>query len=260
MGSGPAANLAPETGSDLELAFEHRFGSDTTLGVTLYDMNVTNRIVTGEFAAGTQLSPSAIPPLLARINDFCGLSPSPDAITFGLNRSFNVASARLRGLELAGRVRISAHVAIDYAYNVQSIVLNDLPASVLMTDPTLVNGLQVFQVPLHKATLGVEFVTRPGLKFRLDGHAVGPNNPQQLPGYAYADASIAQTVSRHVALKLAISNVFNSHAQSYGLVGFGVPYATNEYNAAIGTPFLQAFNERYGLEPTSLTLSATLHL
>jgi hypothetical protein len=143
---------------------------------------------------------------------------------------------------------------------VQSIVLNDLPASVLMTDPTLVNGRQVFEVPLHKATLGLELVTRSGLEVNLEGHAVGPNNPQQLPGYAYADASLTQTVSKHVVLSLAASNVFNSHAQSYGLVGYGLPYATNPYNAAIGTPLLQPFNEKYGLEPTSVTMSATLHL
>jgi hypothetical protein len=43
-------------------------------------------------------------------------------------------------------------------------------------------------------------------------------------------------------------------------VGYGLPYATNQYNASLSTPFLQPFNERYGLEPTSLTVSATLHL
>jgi hypothetical protein len=63
-----------------------------------------------------------------------------------------------------------------------------------------------------------------------------------------------------VLLSLEASNVFGSHAQSYGMVGYGLPYATNSYNAALGTPFLQPYNERYGLAPTSLTMSATLHL
>jgi outer membrane receptor protein involved in Fe transport len=260
VGSGPPANLSPETGSALELGYDHHFGSESTLGLTIYDTNVTNRIVTGEFAAGSLLASSAVPPLLARIGEFCGLSPAPGAVTFTLNRSFNAASARLRGIELTGRARMSPHFTVNYEYDVQSIVLNDLPASVLMTDPTLVNGIQAFEVPLQKATLGLEFETRSGLDFRLDGHAVGPNNPQQLPGYAYADASLTQTVSKQLVLSLAVSNVFDSHAQSYGLVGYGLPYATNQYNASLSTPFLQPFNERYGLEPTSLTVSATLHL
>ncbi len=260
VGSGPASNLAAETGSDLELGYDHRFGNDATLDLTVYDMNVTDRIVTGDFPAGPELPPSAIPPLLARISQFCGLSPSPSALTFTLSQSFNAATARLRGIELEGRVRVAPHVAVDYGFDLQSNVLNDLPASVLVTNPTLVNGLQVFGVPLHKETLGIDATTRGGLEVRVDGYAVGPNNPQQLPGYAYADASLAQAVSKHVTLLLAISNVFGSHAQSYGLVGSGLPYATNPYNAALGTPFLQPFNERYGLQPTSVTMSATLHL
>jgi hypothetical protein len=61
-------------------------------------------------------------------------------------------------------------------------------------------------------------------------------------------------------LRVAIANVFDSHAQVYGFEGLGLPYATNAYNAAIGTPFLQPYNERFGLQPTALTVSATFHL
>jgi outer membrane receptor protein involved in Fe transport len=260
VGSSPAANLTAETASDLEFGYEHRFGSDATLALRAYDMNVKNRIVTGDFPAGAQLPTPALAPLLARIGEFCGRSPDPAAITFTLGRAFNVATARVRGVELEGRVRISSHVAFDYGYDVQSSTLDDLPASAQATDPTLVNGVQVFGVPLHKANLGIDALTRGGLELRLDGHAVGPNNPQQLPGYAYADASLAQALSQHVTLSLSISNLFGSHAQRYGLVGAGLPYATNSFNSALGTPFAQPFNERYGLPPTCVTLSASLRL
>jgi outer membrane receptor protein involved in Fe transport len=221
---------------------------------------VRNRIVTGEFAAGAQLGPSAFAPLLARIGEFCGRSVNPSDVTFTLSRAFNVATARVRGVELSGRVRVSPHVAVDYGVDVQSVVLDDLPASALRTDPTLVNGLQVFGVPLHKTTVGIDATTRGGLEARLDGHAVGANNPQQLPGYAYADASLTQALSRHASLLLAISNVFGSHVQQYGLVGSGLPYATNSFNAGLGAPYVQPFNERYGLAPTTITVTATAHL
>jgi outer membrane receptor for ferrienterochelin and colicin len=260
VGSGPAGQLTAETGTDLELGYERAFGRGATLGLTLYDMNVRDRIATGNFAASTELPPSAIASLSARINQFCGFPPVPGAVAFTFSRPFNVATTRLRGIELGGRVRASTRLAFDYAFNVQSIVLNDLPATVLKTDPTLVNGLQAFEVPLQKATLGMELTTRGGLAFRLDGHAVGPNNPQQLPGYAYADASLSGPLGKHVSLLFAISNVFNSHAQTYGLVGSGLPYATNSYNANLSTPYLQPFNERYGLAPAFLTLQGTIAL
>lgn len=260
VGSGPAANLAAETASDLEFGYDHRFGNDSTFGLTAYDTNVRNRIVTGNFVAGTQLAAAARAPLLARIGEFCGRTPDPATIAFTLSRAFNVATARVRGVELAGRVRFAPHVAVDYGVDVQAIALDDLPASALQTDATLVNGAQAFGVPLHKANLAIDATMRGGLECRLEGHAVGPNNPQQLPGYAYADASLTQAVSKHASVLLAVSNVFGSHVQTYGLVGAGLPYATNAYYAALAAPDVQPFNERYGLPPASVTLTATLHL
>ncbi len=260
VGTGPAPHLAPEQGTDLEFGYDHRFGSDATVSATLYDENVTNLIVSGEFPAGSQLPSAALAPLFARIAGFCGLTPAPGAVVFGLTRSFNAASARLRGLEVAGRVRASSRFAVRYGYDIQSIVLEGLPAIVLRSDPTLVNDFQAFEVPLHKATLGIEYAMAPGATLGLDAHAIGPNNPQQLPGFAYADASLEASVTRHVVLHVAVSNVFDSHAQTYGLVGEGLPYATNSYNAALATPFLQPDNERYGLAPASLTIDATLKL
>jgi hypothetical protein len=260
VGSGPSLNLGPEAASDLEVAYDHRFGGDSSLGLSVYETNLTDRIVTGEFAAGGLLPASAVAPLEARIAQFCGLSPAPGALEFTLDRAFNAATARVRGFELAGRARVSQRLALDYSYSLQSAVLNDLPTRVLETDPTLVNGSQAFGIPRYKATLGLELDTRGGLTARLTGHAAGPNNPQQLPGFAYADASLEAPASRRVTLALDVANVFDSHAQTYGVVGYGLPYPTNPYNATLASPFLQPFNERYGLQPTSLTLSARLHL
>jgi len=257
VGSGPAADLAPEKGTDLELRYDHRFDGGSTFGLTAYDMNVTDRIVSADLAAGAQLPAEELAAALARIQQFCGRSPAPGAVLFTLSRSFNAATARLRGVELGGRLRASAHIALDYSYDIESVVLNDLPASALATDPTLVNGVQVFGVPLHKANLGLNVETRAGLEARLDAHAIGPNNPAQLPAYAYADASLVQPLTRRVALTLAATNVFNSHAQSYGLIGSGLPYATNPVSGVSPVPFSQPFNERYGLAPATVTLSAT---
>ena len=260
VGSGPPSKLTAERGSDLEFGYEHSFGAGGNLGLTLYDANVTDRIFTGAFAAGSALPQSALPALYTRIEDFCGREPAPSSVVFTLNRPFNIASARLRGVDLSGYARATAHVSLHYAYDIESTVLDDLPASVLRMDPTLVNGLQVFGVPLHKASLGIAVATRGGSTFSLDGHAVGPNNQQQLPGYAYADASLEQRVSRRLIVTLSAPNAFNCHAQTYGLVGYGLPYATNRYGTSGGDPFLQTYNERYGLPPASFSLSAKVEI
>jgi len=259
VGSGPSNGLSPETGTTAEMGYTHRFDRDTQAGVTFYDSNVENRIVTGSFAAGTQLSSSAIAPLLSRISGFCGTTPVSGAVTFTLNRQFNAATARLEGIELGGRTRVAPDVTLDYAYDVQSVVLNDLPISVLKSDPTLVDGLQAFEIPLHKATLGID-VSGATWSANVAAHFVGVNNPEQLPGYVYVDASATHAFTSRASLAFTVSNVFDSHAQTYGLVGYGVPYATNAYNASLSTPFLQPFNERYGLAPRSVGLSATLHV
>jgi outer membrane receptor for ferrienterochelin and colicin len=260
IGSGPATNLVAESSLDSELEYARTFGRDTFTRITLYDTALRNRIVTADLPAGTQLPQASLAPILARIDRFCGFSPLPGAIDFTLSRAFNAATARARGIELSGRARLATRLALDYAYDVQSIVVNDLPNAVLATDPTLVNGAQAFEIPLHKATLGIEYTTRGGLDVRLDGHAVSANNPQQLTAFAYADASLSQIVSARLSLNVAIANVFDSHAQTYGLVGLGVPYTTNTYGATLAAPFVQPFNERYGLQPAAITLSAALHL
>jgi outer membrane cobalamin receptor len=260
VGSAPASDLTAESASDVEIGYAHRFGNDSGFDATLYDANVKDRIVTGSFDAGSLLGAMSVAPLLARIGQFCGATPAPGAVDFTLSRSFNAATARVRGIELSGRTRVSPGVALDYGYDVQSSVLNDLPGSVLTVNPTLVNGVQEFGVPVHKASLGIDAGIAQTLSLQLTGHFIGIGNPQQLPGYAYADASIERAVSKHAAIHVAIANVFGSHVSPYGLVGLGVPYATNAQNEAISAPYLQPFNERYGLAPTTITVTATAHL
>jgi outer membrane receptor protein involved in Fe transport len=223
-------------------------------------MNMIDRIVTGNLAAGGLLPDGTISNVLARIEQFCGVTPNSAALQYTLTQAFNAASARARGIEISGRERASAHMYFDYSYDIQSLVVNDLPKSVLISDPTLVNGIQAFQVPLHKANLGIDVSVRSGFEGRIDGHFVGGNNSQQLPGYAYADASLTQLVSKRLTLRLDISNIFNSHADIYNMVGMGVPYPTNSENADLSAPFVQPFNTQYGLPPASVMFNAELRL
>jgi outer membrane cobalamin receptor len=259
-GSAPSRDLAAEKATDLEVGYGRRVGIDSTFGVTVYDSNVRDRIVTASLAAGSALSPLAVAAIENRIGQFCGAIPAASDLQFALTRAFNAGSARARGIELSGRFRATPVLGLDYTYDVQSVALDDLPAAALATDATLVNGAQVFAVPLHKAGLGLELALRSGLDARIDAHYVGVNNPQQLPGYAYADADVSQRVSKTLSFDVTATNVFDSHAAAYGQVGLGIPYPTNAANAALRSPFVQPFDERYGLSPPAFTLGATIRL
>ena len=259
VGSGPGSNLRPEKATDIEVSYGHRFTGDTAVGVTAYAMNMIDRIVTASLPAGS-LSESEMSSVLNRIETFCGATPNPAALQYTLSQAFNAATAQARGVELSGRVRADKHLYFDYSYDVQSLIVNDLPISVLADDPTLVNGIQAFQVPLHKANLGMDFSTRSGFEGRLDGHFVSINNPQQLPGYAYADASLTQRVGKRLTLNLGVSNIFNSHSDIYNMIGQGVPYPVNPENANLSEPFSQPFNTMYGLAPTSVMFTGELRI
>jgi outer membrane receptor protein involved in Fe transport len=259
VGSGPGSNLRPEKATDIEVSYDHRFTGDTAIGVTAYDMNVINRIVTASLPAGS-LSENEMSSVLNRIETFCGVTPNPASLQYTLSQALNAATAQARGIEISGRLRADKRLYFDYSYDIQSLIINDLPNSVLADDPTLVNGIQAFQVPLHKANLGIDVSTRSGFEGRLDGHFVSINNPQQLPGYAYADASFTQHVSKCLTLNLGVSNIFNSHSDIYNMVGLGVPYPVNAESTNLSEPFVQPFNTLYGLAPTSVMLNAELRL
>jgi len=262
VGSGPASNVSPEKATDIELSYGHRFTGDSAFDVTLYDTNLIDRIVSANLPAGNLISTSAMDGVYSRIQQFCGLSPSPTSLQYTLSLPFNAATAQAHGVEFSGRARATQHLYFDYSYDIQSLVINGVPNAVLTTDPTLVNGIQAFQVPLHKASLGIDVSTASGFEGRLDGHFVSVNNPQQLPGYAYADASLTQHVSRRLTLDVGISNVFDSHANVYNDIGFGVPYSVSPANAALGlgSPFSQPFNTLYGLPPPSVMFNAELRV
>lgn len=259
VGSGPGSNLRPEKATDIEVSYAHRFTGDTAVGVTAYAMNMIDRIVTASLPAGS-LSESEMSSVLNRIETFCGVTPNPASLQYTLSQAFNAATAQARGIEMSGRMRVDKRLSFDYSYDIQSLIVNDLPNTVLADDPTLVNGIQAFQVPLHKANLGIDFSTRSGFEGRLDGHFVSINNPQQLPGYAYADASFTQRVGKRLTLNLGVANIFNGHSDIYNMIGQGVPYPMNPENANLSEPFAQPFNTMYGLEPTSVMFNAELRL
>ncbi len=254
--------IGPESGTDIEVAYGHRFRDDSQFQLAFYNTNLTDAIFSLSEPASA-LGAGAIPPsllsqYLTRISTFCPNLPNPTLGNLSVSTVANAASARYRGVELTGRTRIDPHFYVDYGYDIQSAVRIGVPDSILMANFNIINGSQVLGIPLHKASLGFDVTDRHGFEARLDGYYIGNNNGLNRPAYGYADASLSKVLSRRTSINVGVSNIFGNAVDTYGRIGLGQFNPEN----AFGTD-QNAFDqgsERFGLPPPRVLLSLTERL
>jgi len=241
VGSSSNPNLQPESSTDLELAFGHRFKDDTIIQLDVYSSFEKNRIFSGRLPALSVLGPNGIPPYLlaAYLHQIqlaypnLVLGPGPGQIgiqDLAVSTSFNAASARFQGLELAGRYRFNRRVFVDYTYDIQSAVYLAVPDSILIKNPLVTNGQQIAYLPLHKASVGLDFNTLGGFQARLDTYYLGENNGFGRGQFFYSNLGISQDVSKHATVNLGVLNLFNSGASTVNALGIAPFVAENQYS------------------------------
>lgn len=252
-------NVGPENANDLELAYGHRFTADTAVQIAAYASNETDQVYSVSIPA-TQLPPGVTIPnylltqYFARITAACGI-PNPTLANLSIDTVMNASQARYRGVEVSGRKRFNDRFFTDYAYDIQSAVRVGVPDTILMANPFIINGAQIYQTPVHKWDLGVDYSTPNGLETRLDGYYIGINNALNRPAYFFADASVSKTLTSRTTLNLGIHNIFNNAADQYGRFGWGVFTPTNQFNPLPNA--LAEASERFGLVPTQIELTVT---
>jgi len=224
------ANIGPETATDLEVAYAHRFKGDTILNVDLYDTNEANEIFNAEFSA-TQF-PGEIPPFLlreyfAQIQNVCSITPTLDNLS--LSQASNYSSGRFQGIEISGRIRITPHVFADYSYDLQSARQLGVPVAILQSNPTIINGAQLLGIPLHKQFFGVDYSTPGGIETRVDAFHLDDNNGLNRPGYTFANGFLSYSAPTRTTFTFGMYNMFNSAAAIYGQIGLGIFRAENQY-------------------------------
>jgi len=244
-------NLQPETADDLELAYGHRFNQQTSIQADVYQSWENQALLGGNVSISAipqiTVPPALIDQYLARLSKCPGLNPTVNNLAFAT--TFNAASARYRGIVLSGSVGIVRNLTFNAAYTIQSAAYLGIPQDILQANTQLLDGGQIYGIPLRQGTMGLAYQEPSGIAARFDTTYVGANNSWNRPPFWFANASASYTVGR-LSVSAGVYNVFNSAAQQYGLIGLGVFQPQNYYgSAALGgsTSAIQEGSEEYGL-------------
>ncbi|HEY4441099.1 MAG TPA: TonB-dependent receptor, partial [Candidatus Elarobacter sp.] len=275
VATGGNSSLLPERSMDVEAAYGHRFWADTAVNVVGYVSSVKDQLFAGvgpitPFALSNPTIASSLPGFAAKINSACGTNYDATSIIphLGLSGVFNASSALFRGIELTGRIRVRPQIAIDFGYDILSAQQFGEPANVLANNPYILDGGQINQIPVHKATLAVDFTNRPaGLEAQLQGYYVGIGNTLNRPAYTFFNGFISKSLGKHYSLTVSAWNLFNQNALIYGYFGEQLPNPTNQYTAPYVGPVQQSLatgfgssSELLGLNPRIVTVQLTTRM
>jgi outer membrane receptor protein involved in Fe transport len=250
-------NLLSESANDFEFGYGHKFKDDSNIQVNAYDTHVTNQLFGAsepvlQFGAGNiNFLPGALLAYEQRFATQCGLNLNDQSILqyLSVGTTYNVASALARGVELSGRQRINRIVYVDYTYDIESSSHVGISNQILMANPTIINGGQLYGIPLHQASISLDIAPNPW-EFRIDNYYVEQNNGWNRPSFWHSNAFLTRSFDRgRYLLSIGGTNIFNNAVQDYGYIGLGTTPAVNNFNAPVNP------SEEYGLAPAQLTLT-----
>lgn len=259
VASGGNPNLQPETASDVEGSYGHRFANGSIVQLEAYTAYEQNALLQGTVpftSLGVPPPPGYLDQLYARIKQVCPNVPNPTPANLTASAAINAANARYQGIVLSGSMNVVRNLTFSGDYNIQSAAFLNVPDYILMNNPFIVNGTQVQGTPLRKADLGFAYGNPRGIGGSFDGHFIDSNNGWNRPAFWFANAGISNNWGP-VTLNLGINNIFNSAAQQYGYIGLGTYSPVNSFNAA---DFPNAFaegSEEFGLPYRQVWLTIT---
>ncbi len=258
VGTAPSSLLQPEQGVDEEVSYTHRWWSDSTSQLLVYNTNVYNKLystIVPLSQTGTQfIPPSLLEQFVQAVGAKCGPAIAPSLL--GSTGNFNVGTMRATGFDFSGRMRATRSLYFDYDWALTSTALLGANTQLIQANTTLIPGAQLARVPLHTANVAADYTFNRGLDLRYALYWVSAGNTKSLPAYDYSVFTAAYPV-RNGVLTGTVFNVWNQWASIAGLVGDGVPlplnqYATqSRYEPYIGT----AATEQFGLPFRSIYFS-----
>jgi outer membrane receptor protein involved in Fe transport len=245
IGTGSSPFLKPESANDVEVGYGHKFSSAVQVQADAYSATEFSPLVNGVFPLsvlpGQTLTPAELAGYLGKLQGQC---PSDTVNNLGVLTTFNAGSARYQGFALSSSVGVVRHLKLEGTYDVQKASYYGIPASILQTNPSLINGAQFPTTPMHQASASLVYTNPLGFDARFDGYYVGPGNALNGPRYMYANASISRKVGPLTA-NLGVNNIFNSYAANYGYVGSGLFVPENVYGTGMNS--LNTGSELFGL-------------
>jgi outer membrane receptor protein involved in Fe transport len=268
IGSGSSPSLKPESATDAEIAYGHRFNAQTVVQADLYDSTEQDPLVSGNFPlsvvpAGQTLSAAQLATYVQKLSQACG--PGYTTSNLGVSTMFNAGSAHYKGVDLNLSTQLATNLKLSAEYAIQSASYSGIGNDILATNAALINGAQFAGVPMHRASLGLGYSSPSGFGARIDGYYVGYPNGLNRYAYRFANFNAFRNVGRTLTLNVGVNNLFNSDAQQYGLIGEGPFHAFNPVWAAQqvatgGTVPQNAFDEgseEYGLPNRQIWITLT---
>jgi hypothetical protein len=261
LGSGVSPFVKPEQANDVEAAVAHRFDNQATVEVDAYDTTETNPILGATFplsvVPASQIpSQSYFQGYINALQTACGRTYTLSS--FGVSAPFNAGHATYRGFNVETGIPITRQFELDAGYTIQSAYYDGMNREVLINNSSLINGSQIYGVPLHQANVGIGFNNRISQwTARIDEYYVGAPNGFNRPAYWFANASASKTVGP-ITFNLGINNLFNNDASEFGLIGLGTPVPQNQFSSGNSTAFEQGAEE-YALPYRQIWLTTTFH-
>ena len=254
--------LQPESADDLELAYGHRFNASTNVQADVYQSLESQALLSGNVPIvgfpGITVPEDYITKALQRLDSCPGLHPTVRNLAF--STTYNAAAGRYRGIVLSGNTGITRNVSFNASFDVQSAAYLGVPQDILIANTNLLDGGQIYGVPLRQGTAGLAYSDNDGWGARFDATYIGGNNSWNRNPFWFANASMTKS-NGPVSLTLGVYNLFNSVAQQYGLIGEGVYVPQNYYGlAAQGGPTsaIQQGTEQFGLPFRSFWMSVKI--
>jgi hypothetical protein len=262
LGSGASSLIKPESANDFEVALAHRFQNQATFEVDAYDTTEVNPIIFATFPLSTVPAselpaPSYFDAYAGVLNTTCGVTTyNPNS--FGVTIPFNSGKAVYKGVNLQTKIPIVRGLEIDGNYAMQSAQYQDLQDQILIDNGGLINGLQIYGIPVNSANAGAGYSSPLGAwTARFDEHFVSNNNGFNHPSYWYATANASKTVGP-ITFNLGIFNVFNQNSGQFGLIGFGTQAYYNQFNSPSYANPYNNNNEEYYLPTRQIWLTTTI--
>lgn len=252
-------NLQSEAANDFEFGYGHRFKDDSNIQVNAYVTTIANQlfyaaIPVSQFGAqNLTFAPGVLQAYYNKFSQQCpsgGLTPQSMLDLLGVTTTYNAARALSRGVDLSGRARLNRIAYIDYSYDIASTTQSGISNAILHANPTVIDGAQVYGIPLHQASLSLDVAPGPW-EFRIDNYYMEQNNQYNRPSFWHSDAFVSRTFNKgRTTMTLGGTNIFNNAVQDYGYIGLGTVPASNAVSGVTMSPM-----EEYGLLPAQLTLT-----
>jgi hypothetical protein len=232
------------------LAYGHRFSLTTNVQADVYQSWEANALLNGLVPIvgfpGITVPEDYITKALARLDGCSGLHPTVNDLAF--STTYNASGARYRGIVLSTNVGLMRNVTWNASFDVQSAAYVGIPQDILINNTGLLDGGQIYGVPLRQGSTGLSY-GNDGFGARIDATYIGGNNSWNRNPFWFANGSISKTTG-HVTVNLGVNNIFNSAAQNFGYIGYGVYQPQNYYGSAAqggATSAIQQSSEQFGL-------------